>query len=355
MPRIGRDHRLGARVGRRVAAAHHREHAVLGAGLAAGHRRIDEIEAALLRLGVKLARDLGRGGGVIDEHRALCHAGEGAVRRRASPRAGRCRCRRSTSRSPGRAAASFGVAARLPPYCATHLLGLGGGAVVDRDLVAALVLEMPGHRDSPSRRARETPPSPSFPPANRPVRSTICTVIATAAVARQLGVDPVCAARMVARTKATAERHGADQGTGARQPRQGAGAGRHAAAADRHAVRHRGQRRQGVLLDHRRCRRGEGLGAGAQARRGGGARDARRAVGDGRADRRAQGGGAAAPARRRRPRTAAHAPRARPWRRQARSRRARRRRRSSRSPPARAASANRPPRSISRSACAISA
>ena len=52
------------------------------------------------------------------------------------------------------------------------------------------------------------------------------------------------------------------------------------------AVRRRRHRRQGVLLDHRRCRRGEGLGTGAQGGRRGGARHARRAIRAGRADRR---------------------------------------------------------------------
>ena len=65
-------------------------------------------------------------------------------------------------------------------------------------------------------------------------------------------------------------------------------------------------RRQGVLLDQRGCRGGAGLGAGAQARRGGGQGDPRRAVGDGGADRRAQGR-RGAPRRRRPPRARARA------------------------------------------------
>ena len=97
--------------------------------------------------GVQLARDLGRGGGVVDEDRALA-----PCRRRRRP------CRASTSRRSlslptqhmtkswpcgGLASASWRA---LPPNCCDPLLGLGGGAVVDRDLVAALGLEMPGHR-----------------------------------------------------------------------------------------------------------------------------------------------------------------------------------------------------------------
>ena len=78
--RVSGDHLLGLRERSRLAAAHHREHAVLGAGLAAGHRRVDEIEAAGFCLGVQLARDLRRGRGVIDHDGALAHAGEHAVR-----------------------------------------------------------------------------------------------------------------------------------------------------------------------------------------------------------------------------------------------------------------------------------
>jgi hypothetical protein len=48
--------------GLRGAAAHHRQHAIFGAGLAAGHRRVDEFEAAFGRLGVEFTRDVGRSG-----------------------------------------------------------------------------------------------------------------------------------------------------------------------------------------------------------------------------------------------------------------------------------------------------
>ena len=77
--RIGGDHFFGRRERRRLAAAHHREHAVLGAGLAARDRRVDEFKAALLCLGMKLARDLSRGGGVIDHDGARPHAGKYAL------------------------------------------------------------------------------------------------------------------------------------------------------------------------------------------------------------------------------------------------------------------------------------
>src|SRR5437667_3391081 len=68
--RVGGDHRLGPRERLLVAAAHHCEYAVDGTGLAARNRGVDEGEAVLLRLGIELARDLGGGGGVIDEYRA---------------------------------------------------------------------------------------------------------------------------------------------------------------------------------------------------------------------------------------------------------------------------------------------
>ena len=61
-----------------------------------------------------------------------------------------------------------------------------------------------------------------------------------------------------------------------------------ALAGDRQALRHRRQRRQGVLVDHSRCRSGQGLGSGARARRGGDPRCAGRQIGDGGADRRAR-------------------------------------------------------------------
>ena len=76
---IRRDHLLGAAIGVGIAAAHHGQHAVLGPGLAAGDGSVDEVEAALLRLGMELARDLGRSRGVVNEHRALVHAVERAV------------------------------------------------------------------------------------------------------------------------------------------------------------------------------------------------------------------------------------------------------------------------------------
>ena len=131
--------------GRVVAAAHHGEHAVLGAGLAARNRRVDEVEAALLRFGMKLARDLGRGRGVVDHDRALARAGEDAVLAEhhfaqivVVADAGHDEILALGRLFRGRRA--FAAVLRDPFF------GLGGGAVVDRDLVAAFGLEMPRHR-----------------------------------------------------------------------------------------------------------------------------------------------------------------------------------------------------------------
>src|SRR5258708_4064188 len=94
---------------------------------------------------MKLARDLGRCRGVIDEYCASGNAVKGAI-------------------CPERDLAQVMVVAdaghdeiltlRRCPWCRRRtpaelrhpLLGLGGGAIVDRDVVAALDLEVTGHR-----------------------------------------------------------------------------------------------------------------------------------------------------------------------------------------------------------------
>ncbi len=75
---IGLHDRLGAGEILLVAAAHDGEHAVLGAGLAARDGRVDEADALFPADAMQLARNLGGGGGVVDEDGALPHAGEGA-------------------------------------------------------------------------------------------------------------------------------------------------------------------------------------------------------------------------------------------------------------------------------------
>ncbi len=76
---IGIHRGLGALERAFLPAAHHRELAVLGARLAPGDRRVDEVDALLLRGLEDPARGVGRRGRVVDEHRALLHAGERAV------------------------------------------------------------------------------------------------------------------------------------------------------------------------------------------------------------------------------------------------------------------------------------
>jgi 3-hydroxyisobutyrate dehydrogenase len=115
-----------------------------GASLTAGHRRVDEGEPALLGLGVELARNLGRGGGVVDEDRALAHAGEGAV----GPERHFAQVVVVADAAHDEVLAVRGFLRRLGGLAAKlggPFLGLGGGAVIDRHLVAAFVLEMPGH------------------------------------------------------------------------------------------------------------------------------------------------------------------------------------------------------------------
>ena len=56
-PCIGGDDRLGTGIGVFAAAAHDRQNAVFGAGLSAGHGRVDEFEAVLGRFGVEFAGD----------------------------------------------------------------------------------------------------------------------------------------------------------------------------------------------------------------------------------------------------------------------------------------------------------
>ena len=238
------------------------------------------------------------------------------------------------------------------------LVGLGGVAVVDGDLVAALVLEVAGHRDSPSRRDPETPPSPSFPPkaavvardgpinnlrraaltiASAPLWSTLPTsVCGTPRTTMPVTKEDVLAALA--------------QVAGARTARRCRKTGRSPRSLPATA---RCSSRSASMPP--RCRPGSRC---ASARKTAVQGDPRRDIGDGRAHRRAQGR-RARPRRGRRRRAPAAAARARTRMAHGAAagpdRRARRRRRSSRSPPARAASASPRRRSTSRSACAISA
>jgi hypothetical protein len=131
--------------GLRLAAAHHREHAVLGAGLAAGDRRIDEVKAVRLGLGVQFARDLRRCGGVIDNHRVLAHAGEHTVV--AEHDLAQVVVVADAGHHEILALGGLLWRRRAPAAELRYpFFGLGGGAVVDGDVVAALGLQMSGHR-----------------------------------------------------------------------------------------------------------------------------------------------------------------------------------------------------------------
>ncbi|SCM75489.1 hypothetical protein KL86PLE_20157 [uncultured Pleomorphomonas sp.] len=143
--RIGAHHRLGGGKAVVVAADHDGQRAVLGAGLSAGHRRVEEIEAEGGRLFLELAGDAGRRGGVIDEDGARLHAGEGAVRTEhdgaeivvvADAGEHEIGLRRRLARRR-RGASAEGIYPGLR---------LGAGPIVDRHVVAAARPKMTGHR-----------------------------------------------------------------------------------------------------------------------------------------------------------------------------------------------------------------
>ena len=142
--RIGLDHLLGTGIGLSVASAHDGEHAVLRPGLSARDGGVDEAEAALFRLAIKFAGDLGRGGGVVDEHGALLHAVKGAVRPE---------CHLAQIVVVAHAAhdevlalgSGLGRCCAAPAVLSNPLLRLSRGAVIHGDVMAAFILEMPGH------------------------------------------------------------------------------------------------------------------------------------------------------------------------------------------------------------------
>src|SRR4029453_12639900 len=142
--RVGSNHLLGASIRLGIATAHDGEHAVLGAGLAAGDGRIDETEAALLRLRVELAGDFRGGRCVVDEHGAALDAVEGAIRakRHLAQIVIVANAAHDEVLALGR---GFGCRCAAPAVLCNPFLRLGRGAVVDGDVVATLVLEMPCH------------------------------------------------------------------------------------------------------------------------------------------------------------------------------------------------------------------
>ncbi|MPM46955.1 hypothetical protein SDC9_93662 [bioreactor metagenome] len=117
-----------------VTATHHRELAVLRASLAAGDWGVDERKALLFCLGIQLARHLGGRRGVVGKDRAFFHSGECAILAQhhraqvvviAHAAEHDVRILHRLARCLAEAAAKF-----LAPC-----FGLGGRAVVDRDLV----------------------------------------------------------------------------------------------------------------------------------------------------------------------------------------------------------------------------
>ncbi len=144
-PRIMGDQRFGLGVIHLVATAHDGEDAILGAGLTARYRRIDETKTATLGFGMQLARNTGRCGGVVDEHGTRLHGMEGAFSSNGHlPQivviadAGEDEigigCRRAGCCSRGAAMGG------LPFF------SLARAAVIDRDGAAAALCQMAGHR-----------------------------------------------------------------------------------------------------------------------------------------------------------------------------------------------------------------
>src|SRR6478752_1214145 len=155
--------------------------------LAAGNGRVDEREASLLRLGVKLARDLGRRGRMVDEHRALLHAVEGAI----GPERDFAQVVvvadaahdevLALGRRLGRRRAAPAVLAH-PFFC------LRGGAVVDGQVMATLVLEVACHgvaHDAKTEKSCFRHPVLPRAHCRAPAPMPIWPVIATAWARRQ--------------------------------------------------------------------------------------------------------------------------------------------------------------------------
>ena len=74
------DHGFGFGIGSGIAAHHYRERPLLRSCLTAGYRRIEEIQAALLRRCCQLTCHDGRGGCVINNHTARLGACENSLR-----------------------------------------------------------------------------------------------------------------------------------------------------------------------------------------------------------------------------------------------------------------------------------
>ena len=141
---IGLDHRLGFAEIRLIAADHHRERAVLGAGLAARDRRVERAGAALCGGRMQLAGDAGRGRGVVDEH----GAGPKRLKRAVWPERHRAEIVVIADAGEDEIGAVRGRG-RGGRRCSAKLgdpgIGLGARAIEHRHRVAATRLEMTGH------------------------------------------------------------------------------------------------------------------------------------------------------------------------------------------------------------------
>ncbi|MPL79213.1 hypothetical protein SDC9_25088 [bioreactor metagenome] len=161
---IGRNHRLGRGIIRLGAAAHHRQHAVLGPRLPARDRRVDKAKAHLSGQRRQFARDLGRHRGVVDEDRVRPHAGESALV--AETDGAQVVVIADAGHDEIGARGGRGRRGRGAPAMARHPgLGLGRRAVVDRHLMP-LRRQMPRHREphhpEPQKCHLRHGPAPAF-------------------------------------------------------------------------------------------------------------------------------------------------------------------------------------------------
>src|SRR5262249_40126203 len=123
---------------------HHGQYAVLSASLTARHRRVEKVKATVLGRREEFSGDIGRGRGVVDEHRTLAHGLErplGTQRDVAHIAVVADATEHEVLVLGGFRGCRRGPTAVLlhPGFC------LGGVAVVDREVVPALLGQMSCH------------------------------------------------------------------------------------------------------------------------------------------------------------------------------------------------------------------
>ena len=149
---VGND-RFGSFEWRRFAAAHYRQRAVLRPRLAAGYRRVDEMDAFFCRRAKQFARDIGRSGGVVDVNAASGHAFERAAR--AQGHRAQVGVVTDAGEHDGSAlGGGFGCVRRLAAVFRHPGIGLGARAVIYREFVAVLGQEA-RHRKAHDAQAEE--------------------------------------------------------------------------------------------------------------------------------------------------------------------------------------------------------